>query len=392
MTGEFEKRNKKTKTGRGISIVNEIDKRFPDGYTNAAHFNNISGSEAFHTALLSALSFVSFDMSLVCFFDLSSLLHRYESRTTVRRTLMTWGFQAQDIHLIGFSGEEVAAMDGNDHQLIIATIGPLTFVVFRGTELLNMADWLEDARFALVPLDEMAGIAGEVHDGFWRGVASKKVRSAGNRCNAEIVLDILAKHQLTNAGRLVITGHSLGAALATTFAAYLLRHGRGDAIQCIYTFGQPRIGDRELVGALADKLGDRMFRYCNADDVVPRMPPSVGERFPISFARRLVPSGYLEGPGRLFYIDDLGTITPLLHTPELTCGRVIIRTLLNPFAIFASIENRWRWSAVIAQALLPIFFFAHFPALYLHALESRKRSPPGFFQNLWETTARRFLV
>lgn len=49
--------------------------------------------------------------------------------------------------------------------------------------------------------------------------------------------------------RIYVTGHSLGGALATIFAAQLLReHGATHAVS-LYTFGAPRAGDSEFASA-----------------------------------------------------------------------------------------------------------------------------------------------
>lgn len=67
--------------------------------------------------------------------------------------------------------------------------------------------------------------------------------------------------------RLFITGHSLGGAMAVLAAANL-QHSFG-AITC-YTFGAPRVGDREFARVLS---GIALFRYELGDDLVTRVPP-----------------------------------------------------------------------------------------------------------------------
>lgn len=77
-----------------------------------------------------------------------------------------------------------------------------------------------------------------------------------------------------------LTGHSLGGALAV-LAACRLHHSTGHATTArftvggVYTFGQPRVGNAALVEVCDPALAQRIFRYVNASDVVPLLPPSV---------------------------------------------------------------------------------------------------------------------
>jgi Lipase (class 3) len=73
----------------------------------------------------------------------------------------------------------------------------------------------------------------------------------------------------------VVTGHSLGGAVATLAGAYL----RDSGIPCsIYTYGSPRVGN----AAFADFVTNQQqqsdgslstFRITHLDDPVPRLPP-----------------------------------------------------------------------------------------------------------------------
>jgi predicted lipase len=89
---------------------------------------------------------------------------------------------------------------------------------------------------------------------------------------------------------LYLTGHSLGAALAT-LCAQRLATGRGYPIQSLYTFGSPRVGNPEFAAQYQTRLGPRTYRLVNNEDLVTRVPPrSVG----------------YEHIGEMVYIDDAG--------------------------------------------------------------------------------------
>jgi hypothetical protein len=73
--------------------------------------------------------------------------------------------------------------------------------------------------------------------------------------------------EISSAGRgpLLITGHSLGAGLATLVAAT-----RRDRQPRLITFGSPRVGDADF-GSLIDS--DSVARFVNCCDLVTRVPP-----------------------------------------------------------------------------------------------------------------------
>ena len=119
-------------------------------------------------------------------------------------------------------------------------------LVLRGTN--DPRDWLTD--FKAIP-HRWAG-DGLVHKGFadaldsiWAKVSASLDQNVPPDCP------------------LFITGHSLGAALAT-LAASLRRPG------ALYTYGSPRVGDDDFGAALA---GVKNFRVVNNRDVVTTVPP-----------------------------------------------------------------------------------------------------------------------
>lgn len=119
-------------------------------------------------------------------------------------------------------------------------------LVFRGTTDVN--DWLTDFRIVPTPWEGR----GLVHKGFAEAL--------------ELVWDKVADSVNVNVPSdcpLFIAGHSLGAALATLAAS--LRQPRA-----LYTFGSPRVGDKDFGATLA---GASNFRVVNNRDVVTTVPP-----------------------------------------------------------------------------------------------------------------------
>jgi triacylglycerol lipase len=142
------------------------------------------------------------------------------------------------------------------------------FIVFRGTQADDPSDLGTDAQAGLV---DWRG-RGRVHLGFrdalygvWSSIESWL---AG-----------------TTALETWVTGHSLGAALATLTAA-LLPQAR------LVNFGSPRVGSNEFASQF-DGRGAK--RYVDCCDLVPRLPPAF--------------LGYAHIAG-MIYIDRNGTVMP----------------------------------------------------------------------------------
>lgn len=143
-----------------------------------------------------------------------------------------------------------------DTQLFVAANDRLVVVAFRGTEPKKLQDWLTDANTVLT-----AGpFGGRVHAGFSLGLAS-------------VWKPLLAAlREFQDQGQsLWFTGHSLGAALAT-LAVARLRDEQDRPIYGLYTFGQPRLGDRVFERAYNQDSRGRSFRFVNNNDVVTRVP------------------------------------------------------------------------------------------------------------------------
>lgn len=67
----------------------------------------------------------------------------------------------------------------------------------------------------------------------------------------------------------------------------------------MYTFGQPRVGDRTFVSQLNAGTGGKIFRFVNNNDIVPHLPP------PFSIWRPLRLYGHL---GMVKYFDASGLL------------------------------------------------------------------------------------
>lgn len=175
-----------------------------------------------------------------------------------------------------FTRDLALGYGGKGTQVFIATkpAKKLTVLSFRGTETDDPSDLFSDANFLLTPwVDGHERAMGQVHKGFAEALLTHRVLA--------IVIEHLSA--LDPGYRLLITGHSLGAALATLCASRL-------PPACLYTFGSPRVGDAVFAMAMRDVPHQRYVDCC---DIVTRVPP---EEF-----------GY-QHTGSLRYLDSRGQL------------------------------------------------------------------------------------
>jgi triacylglycerol lipase len=146
-------------------------------------------------------------------------------------------------------------IERNNIQAIIMGNDEVILLAFRGTDARCIKDWMTDLNASKVR--EGGGL---VHRGFYLGLEA-------------IWLDILMNLQnfRTRKQPLFVTGHSLGGALATLASARLKTFGYD--VQGLYTFGSPRVGDRDFFERFSATFPNNAFRFVNNNDVVTRVAP-----------------------------------------------------------------------------------------------------------------------
>jgi triacylglycerol lipase len=206
-------------------------------------------------------------------------------------------------------------IERRETQLFVASNDQMVVVAFRGTEPAKIKDWMTDADIVAVP-----ATVGCVHDGF-------------NRALGFVWDDLTATIQefRSKAQSLWFTGHSLGAALACLAVSRFV-FDLDKPVSGLYTYGQPRVGDRDFARGFDVEFKSKTFRFINDADIVTRVPP-----------RSL---GYSH-VGRLLFFDKEGVLHNDDHfwqrfLQEVEVGTEVMEnfpTLVTKHAIALYIEN-----------------------------------------------------
>ncbi|MQL87491.1 hypothetical protein Taro_020033, partial [Colocasia esculenta] len=163
----------------------------------------------------------------------------------------------------------------------------LICVAFRGTEPFDAQDWSTDVELSWISMGRKMG---RVHLGFMKalGLQDETDFAVGFPVEEpplespdkplayyairETLRSLLGAHP--NA-KLVVTGHSLGAALAILFPAVLVYHGVTEVvgrIDRVVTHAQPRVGDEAFASYMEITASLRYDRTVYRYDIVPRVP------------------------------------------------------------------------------------------------------------------------
>jgi len=149
---------------------------------------------------------------------------------------------------LGFTQVKLISNDGA--EVLVCKDKDSLWFAFRGTEPAKLNDVMADLK--VVKNTAVAG--GKVHGGFQQEVDDVWM---------ELVKELEHNDQLKVRKDVYITGHSLGAAMATISATRYQP-------SALFTFGSPRVGGKHFI----KNIKCPHYRFMNNNDIVCRIPPA----------------------------------------------------------------------------------------------------------------------
>ena len=172
-------------------------------------------------------------------------------------------------------------------------------VAFRGTVPSKIQNWIVDLSSKQIPYltcDDVPLCM--VHEGFFLAWELQK---------PGVMANFIALHSRFPTANIVVTGHSLGAALATWAAVNIIDNltasgtPQADIPLTVYNFGSPRVGNLPFSIFVQKRLPEgKIFRVTHARDWVPHLPPMGLCIDPLN-------GSYVHVPHELWYNSSLAT-------------------------------------------------------------------------------------
>ena len=193
----------------------------------------------------------------------------YKDDSEIQNTVVKWGFDKFKF---------IKAEDGT--ECFIMSNQEIIVVSFRGTT--DTKDWIVDLDLKLIE----GLFEGKVHSGFYTSLSNVWQQ----------IKRTIAAFRNNKEKSLWFTGHSLGGALATLAVARFRAEDR--PVDGLYTFGQPRVGDRQFARNFNFDFKPYAFRFVNNNDAVTRIPSRARQYSHVGTFR------YFTEPGEL--VEDIG--------------------------------------------------------------------------------------
>lgn len=152
------------------------------------------------------------------------------------------------------STQVVVERDATEDRILVA---------FRGTTQ-SISQWASNLE---VKYDKWT--KGRVHTGFFKRFMEIRDETIEFIKNSR-------KQSSFREAELIISGHSMGGAVATLFSSMLMSSEDNELYpDAVYTFGSPRVGDSAFSKFVDTQLGDRLIRVMNEFDMIPDLPPKM---------------------------------------------------------------------------------------------------------------------
>ena len=242
----------------------------------------------------------------------------YKSRAEYKKILKEkWGFS------------DIYPLDKNETQGFVAKKEDMILIAFRGTEETKNEDIFTDI-LACQTKTEL----GKVHYGFLRALKA-------------VWKDVLTtvKNYQDNNQPVWITGHSLGGALAALASAKLASINACQKITGVYTFGQPRVGDKNFKENFERLLPGGTYRVANFKDPVTLVPLNINLKI---WEKRLI--FQYDHAGKIILFNEAGEIA---ESGDLVTRWVLIWVAVLGFVVALIVKMLRKMK--LAEGLLKLF-------------------------------------
>ncbi|CAO4386935.1 unnamed protein product [Caenorhabditis nigoni] len=227
------------------------------------------------------------------FLNLAAAAYADSSNITARQSCIDISFPTDEFHVLMVMSAPCDKR-GNQCQAFIA-ISDLTnqvIISFRGTNsggqlLSEFGDGLED----YIPYTEVDGSNNTVHVGH----VNVYFLDAMNQMWEDMVEPTTRNRQNYT---YLITGHSLGGAMATLTAFRISFRQFSNKIK-VHTFGEPRVGDIVFASYFTDMV-PYSFRVVHHSDPIPHLPP-------LNVDNESAPGMPYHHPREIWYNDDFSS-------------------------------------------------------------------------------------
>lgn len=229
----------------------------------------------------------------------------HEDQEAMVNTMKKAGYNVKAFHK-NTDTTEIGFAKGR-HSGFVFMKGNEIIVSYRGTETNTFSNAFSDlSTDANGAMQKNPHGKGRIHKGFEKEL---------NRSH-EYLLTLIRTHCIENKINYMdlnirVTGHSLGAGLATLFVDHLLNNLEFNPQQVsLITFASPRVGDKEFADSLAEKLKGRVLRVNIKNDLVTGICPvsggyeHVGEALDLASHSGLITPHYMDS-----YIAHLSALT-----------------------------------------------------------------------------------
>jgi hypothetical protein len=160
----------------------------------------------------------------------------------------------RDVHVVQDARDNFQGLVG------FSALYDAVVVAFRGS--MDVSNWIDNLTFFKKrAYAQFPGVM--VHEGFYWAYRSVA---------ADVLTRVTALRQQHPHAPVLVTGHSLGGAVAA-ICAFELKHIEQQPVRQLYTFGKPRVGNANFSTLLRNDSGMEVYRVTHFRDIVPHLPP-----------------------------------------------------------------------------------------------------------------------